>query len=204
MKMIDWAQILACAAAGMIGGLLAAMLLSRSAIWVGLSGISAGDWLQAGAAIIGVFLTVTATLWLEQRKREGERREEQRLIREALLMLQATLPAASQALNADWDLDMRILETKAHYETVRIGLETLSQARQGYRVRSYNLWNSLAEIEAVYTIARIRITNEENIVRGNHVTGAVLAIAREKIEELAQNLIAPVNAALAALQGEQL
>jgi hypothetical protein len=190
--------------AGLIGGLLAAILLTRPAIWAGLTGISAGDWLQAGAAIIGVFLTVTATLWLEQRKREGERREEQRLIREALLMLQTTLPAASQALNADWDLDRRILETKAQYETVRIGLETLSHARQGYRVRSYNLWNALAEIEAVYTIVRARTTNEENIIRGNHVTVAVLAIAREKIEELAQNLIAPVNAAFAALQGEQL
>lgn len=203
MKNINWAQILACAAAGSVGGLLAALLLSRPAIQAGLASISAGDWLQAGAAIIGVFLTVTATLWLEQKKREGERKEEQRLIREALLMLQTTLPAASQALNAEWDLDRRILETKVHYETVRTGLETLSHARQGYRVRSYNLWNALAEIEASYAIVRARITNEENIVGGNHVTQAVLGIAREKIEELAQNLIAPVNTAIAALQGEQ-
>ena len=203
MKNFKWKQVLACAAAGFLGGLLATLLLSRPAIWAGLVGISAGDWLQAGAAIIGVFLTVTATLWLEQNKREGERKEEQRLIREALLMLQTTLPAASQALNVDWDLDRRILETKVHYEIVRTGLETLSHARQGYRVRSYNLWNALAEIEATYATVRGRITNEANIVRGNHVTQAVLEIAREKIEELAQNLIAPVNTALAALQGEQ-
>lgn len=204
MKSINWTQALACAVAGLVGGLLAAILLSKPAVWHGLTGISAEDWLQAGAAIIGVFLTVTATLWLERKKREGERKEEQRLIREALLMLQTTLPAASQALNANWGLERSIQETKAHYEIVRTGLATLSHARQGYRVRSYNLWNALAEIDAVYTIVRARITNEENIVRGNHVTEAVLAIAREKIEELAQNLIAPVNAAVAALRGEQL
>jgi hypothetical protein len=107
-----------------------------------------------------------------------------------------------QPLDAEWDLGRRIHETQAHYGAVRTGLDTLFHARQGYRVRSYNLWNALAEIEAVYTVVRARITNEENIVRGNQVTGAVLAIAREKIEELAQNLLAPVDAAVAALRSE--
>lgn len=202
MDKINRFQVAACVVAGLIGGVLAAIVLSRPALWTGLVGISAGDWLQAVAAIVGVFLTVTATLWLEQRKRDAERREEQRLIREALSMLQTALPAASEPLDAEWDLGRRIHETQVHYEAVRTGLDTLSHARQGYRVRSYNLWNALAEIEAVYTVVRARITNEENIVRGNHVTGAVLAIAREKIEELAQNLSAPVDAAVAALRSE--
>lgn len=202
MKKINWFQVAACVAAGLIGGVLAAIVLSRPALSAGLVGISAGDWLQAVAAIVGVFLTVTATLWLEQRKRDAERGEEQRLIREALSMLQTALPAASEPLDAGWPLERQIYETQVHYETVRTGLDTLSHARQGYRVRSYNLWNALAEIEAVYTVARARITNEENIVRGNHVTGPVLAISREKIEELAQNLSAPVDAAVAALRSE--
>ena len=202
MNKINWFQVAGCVVAGLIGGVLAAIVLSRPARWAGLVGISAGDWLQAVAAIVGVFLTVTATLWLEQRKRDAERREEQRLIREALSMLQTALPAASEPLDAEWDLGRRIHETQVHYGAVRTGPDTLSHARQGYRVRIYNLWNALAEIEAVYTVVRARITNEDNIVRGNHVTGAVLAIAREKIEELAQNLSAPVDAAVAALRSE--
>ncbi|MEC3912944.1 hypothetical protein U5A82_21465 [Sphingobium sp. CR2-8] len=79
----------------------------------------------------------------------------------------------------------------------------MSYARQSYRIRSYNLWNALTAIDIVHAPARARLISEENIVRGNHVTDAVLAICREKIEEFATELTAPVNAAVEALAQER-
>lgn len=92
--------------------------------------------------------------------------------------------------------------TQAHYEMVRAGMESLAYARQNYKVRGYNLWNSLSSIDIIHAIRRERIAKEENIVRGNHVNENVLAICREKIEEYAGELIQPVNAASEALVTE--
>lgn len=203
MKSLNWPQIAACLAAGVVGGIFVPMLLPITAIWGRLATITAGEWLQAGAAIIGVALTVWATLWLEDQKRKREQLEEQRLIREALALLKSVLPGASQAVNAEWDLPKRILMTQAHYEMVRTGLESVSYARQGYRIRSYNLWNALTAIDIVHAPVRARLISEENIVRGNNVTDAVLAICREKIEEFATDLTAPVDAAVQALAQER-
>lgn len=203
MMKLNWQQILACAFAGIVGGLSVNAIMSKPAVWAGFVGISAGEWLQAAAAIIGVFLTVQGTLWLEERKRKRERKEEQRLISEALVLLKTVLANASQPLDPDWDLSKRILMTQAHYEMVRTGMESLAYARQNYRVRSYNLWNSLSSIDIIHAIRRERITNEEHIVRGNHVTEAVLAICREKIEEYAGELVQPVDSASEALVKER-
>lgn len=202
MKKINWIQVVTCLAAGMIGTLIV-ILASKLPIWAGLAGISGGDWLQASAAVVGVALTVWATLWLESLNRKRSRKAEQRLVREALTILEGILPSASAPVNADFDLPKRILMTQAHYEMVRTGLESLAYARQSYRVRSYNLWSALSSIDIVHAFARERITREEGIVRGEHVTEPVLAIAREKIEGFAQELIGPVQTAVAALDDER-
>lgn len=118
-------------------------------------------------------------------------------------MLQAALPAASRPLADGLEHARRVDETRGQFEAVRVNLETLSYARQSYRVRSYNLWNALAEIDAVHTLARQRIANEERLVRDDRVTGPVLAIARERLEEFASNLVQPVYAAVEALGSER-
>ena len=99
MKKLDWLQILACAVAGIVGGLSVKAIMSIPAIWAGFTGILAGEWLQAGAAIVGVFLTVQGTLWIEERKRRRERKEEQRLISEALVLLKSVLPSVNRRAN---------------------------------------------------------------------------------------------------------
>ncbi|MBH9536941.1 hypothetical protein [Novosphingopyxis sp. YJ-S2-01] len=203
MKKLDWPQVFACAVAGIVGGLIFTLVMAKSAVWAGIIGISAGEWLQAGAAVIGVFLTVQGTLWLEKQNRKRERKEEQRLMREALGMLKAVLPSASQPVDAEWDLSKRILMTQVHYEIVRVGMESLAYARQNYQVRSYNLWNSLSSIDLHHAIRRERLIREENIVRRNGISENVLAISREQIEEYASELIQPVNAAIKALSEER-
>lgn len=203
MARLNWVQILACGIAGIVGSLGATAIVARTSVWAALSAIDAGEWLQAAAAIIGVFLTIQGTLWLEERKRKRERVEEQRLIREALIMLDAVLPTVSEPLDADMDLRTRVLTTQAHFELVRVGMDSLVYARQNYRVRSYNLWNSLGSIDVTQTMWRERITNEERLVRGNNVTANVLAICREQLEAYTGELVQPVKAAREALAKEQ-
>lgn len=202
-RQLGWRDVILCLLAGAIGGGVFAALTSVPGVRGGLSSISAGEWLQACASIIGVALTVWAALWLERHRREAERKNEQRLIDEALILLEAVLPSASNPIDENWPLQKRTLTTLAHFEMVRTGLTSLSFARESYRIRSYNLWNALHSIDTIISLSGAKIGQEEAIVRGDTVTDAVLAIAREHIQAYACDLVQPVVAARAALKHEQ-
>jgi hypothetical protein len=163
---------------------------------------SLGDWLQAVAGIIGVALTVRATLWLEERSRKNERKEKRRLLNEALLLLQRTAILIQQPFDAGASLEDRRHLTAVHYELLRNGRESLAYARQDFRAQIFNVWMSLTVVDEHLTTHLPVLTREEAIVRGQHVTELVLAISREKIEHFAEVIQQPVTAAIEALRND--
>lgn len=195
---------IACIGAGALLASCLDIFSSRSILRPALAGISAGEWLQATSAIIGVFLTIQGTLWLEERKRTEERREEERLIREAMLMLKGVLSIVLRPLDNALPLKERIATTAAHFELVRINLESLSYARQSYRVRSIALWHPLSALDNVRAIWSAEIAKEENLVRGQHVTEQVHAICRKQLDAYAKDLLPTVTSAIDALKFEQI
>lgn len=183
---------------GLTTALALAIVMSKPAVWSGLFGISAGDWLQAVATIVGIALTVRATMWLEDRKRAHDRAGSQRLLREALSMMSSVSNVIQQPLAPGLPIGERRQQTAAHYELIRNSRDSVEYARQNFRADNYNLWSALNGLSADFVAAADWLRREENIVRGN-VTEPMLAISRGNIERFAVEIEAPVRAALAAL-----
>lgn len=183
---------------GIITSLAVAVVISKPAVWSGVFGISAGDWLQALSTMAGIALTVRATMWLEDRKRAHDRDGLQRLLREALWMMSHVTNLIQQPLAADLPIGERRHQTAAHYELMRNSRDSVEYARQNFRADNYNLWSALNALSVDFAAAADWLRREENIVRGN-VTEPMLAISRGNIERFALEIEAPVRAALAAL-----
>lgn len=130
--------------------------ISWKAFWHGLLNIEAGDWLQSGAAILGIFLTIRATMWLEDRKRRQERVAEKNLVIEALVTLRDILPVATTQLNPEQDLAKRIRITRGQYEIIKSGRDALASARRTLTTRNYNLWNYLTMVEEEFARSHAR------------------------------------------------
>ncbi len=204
MKSNSWLTNIACLGAGVLLASCFDILSSGSILRPALAGISAGEWLQAAAAIVGVFLTIQGTLWLEDRKRTEERREEQRLIREALVMLKRNIDVVLHPLDSTLPLKDRIVITAAHFELLRTNLGSLAYARQSYRVRSIALWHPLSALDQVQSTWSAEISKEENLVRGRYVTEQVLSICRKQLDAYATDLLPTVKSATDALKFEQI
>ncbi len=194
------AALLRALAGGAAGAVIVIILWATLTHWKSFTSIEPGDWLQALSGVVGVSATIWATLWLEERKRMAQRRADQRLLREALVMLEAVVPAAARPLDMAKPFNERRLMTIGHFELLRVGLQSLAYAREGFRIPSYNLWNALDSLDTVVGLSAERIAREERIVRGDHVTEPVLAISREHLEAFAADAVQPVNAAVAALR----
>lgn len=188
---------------GVTGGAVAftvAIIMSKPRVWTGFTGISAGEWLQALAAIVGVFLTIQGTLWLEDRKRDRDRLEEQRLLKSALTAFRSM---ASVIITPDAEgssLQQRALTTAAHFEILRNAYGSLEYARQSYRITDISLFMALDALKQDYEAARAKLANEESLARGRHVTEPVLAICRSELKQFVDELQAPVNTAIDALE----
>lgn len=191
--------LLRALAGGAAGAVIVIALWSAPILWKSLKSISAGDWLQALSGVVGVSATIWATLWLEERKRLAQRRAEQRLLHEALVLLQAAVPAAAKPLDATKPFNERRLTTIAHFELIRAGLQSLAYAREGFRIPTYNLWKALDTLDTVVALSAERIAREERLVRGDHISEAVLAISREHLEAFAQEAMQPINGTMMAL-----
>jgi hypothetical protein len=191
--------IAASLTAGGVGGLIVTVVGSASHFLKGLQSIEAGDWLQSGAAIIGVGLTIGATLWLEDRRRRVEAQSEQRLLRDGLTILRSFIPSIRAEFPADMPRANRLRLTAAHYEMLRTGYDTLSYAKAGLRIRDFNLWNNLSYIEASFTAKKPVLTREEDLMRRGVASDNVLAISRGILIEFIDEIEAAIGNALTAL-----
>lgn len=185
--------------ASIAGGLLATAIGSFTQLVAGLRSIEAGDWLQSCAAIVGVGLTIWATLWLEDRRRTVELRSEQQLLRDGLALLKGFIPAIREDFPAQMSRANRILLVAGEYEMLRTGYDSLAYAKAGLRIRDFNLWNNLTYIEASFTARKPQLTREENTMKAGMATDAVLAISRGILIDFIDEIEAPIGNALAAL-----
>ncbi|MFA6114312.1 MAG: hypothetical protein WC729_09965 [Sphingomonas sp.] len=188
---------------GVTGGVVAfvvAIIISRPSVWAGFTGISGGEWLQALAAVVGVFLTIQGTLWLEERKRKRDRMEEQRLLKSALITFRNMATAIVAPDAEDASLQQRALKTAAHFEILRNAYGSLEYARQSYRITDIKLFMALDTLKQDYEAARVKLGSEESLARGRHVTEPALAICRSELKDFVDEMQLPTNEAIDALE----
>ena len=189
-------------AGGVFGACLVMVIMSWRGFASAMAGIEAGDWLQSASAIIGVALTIWTTLWLEERKQAKQRANDQRLLKEALILFRSVLIMVEGGIDVNGTLAHRTTLAAGHYELIRNSKSSLDYARGNFRIRSFNLWSALNALDQDFALADARLANEERILRNMNVTEPVLTISREVLARFAGEAIAPVDAALAALDSD--
>ncbi|WP_230483905.1 hypothetical protein [Sphingomonas sp. Leaf21] len=191
--------------AACIGGLtgaavlfLGALILARPKVWAGFAGISGGDWLQAMATILGIALTVRATMWLEDRKRNQDLQQEKRLLREALGQMQNIVGVIGVELDPSEPLFTRRMAVAGQYEVLRTSWDSVQDARQNFRANSFALWVALNDLSETFNRDRAMLRGEEGIVSGR-VTEEVLRISHRRLKAVAETIEPHIRLALEAL-----
>ena len=175
-----------------------ALIMARPKVWAGFTGISGGDWLQALATILGIGLTVRATMWLEDRKRDQDQQNEKRLLCEALDMMRHIVGMIDAELDPAEPLYVRRTTVAGQYEVLRTSWESVEYARQNFRANSFNVWVALNELTETFNRNQAMLRGEEGIVRGR-VTEEVLRISHGRLKGFAETIEPHIRVALEAL-----
>jgi|GEM_PF-6902148 len=188
-----------CLTIGTFGGYCIGLHRGVKSVGQGLSSVQAGDWVQSIAGVTGVALTVWATMWLEDRKRKKDAREDQLLLSEAVYTFHVSALKALMPMNDADELVVRRIFTLTHYEMLRIGRDSMSHARASYRIRNVQIWNAFDRLDQIIAEYRTHLVREERILREENVTETVLAISRERLIAFANAVRDPLDVARRAI-----
>ena len=151
--------------------------------------IGAGDWLQAGATVVGIIATVALAIGIEQWKRNAPHREIKQRVKEVVVQLAEAVPAAANNIPADstqFENYQRALEIETGLMTA---IEMYRFVRGETRVTDLKLWTALGELDAVIAAQEPLIRRELGLLQDhgnydqvyqinrNQVSGAAAAIA---------------------------
>lgn len=155
-------------------------------------GPTAGDWLTAGSAGIGVVVTILSAVWVEEYRRKSEDRRELRRIRDALSELHKTAKDAHDGPLSEWDGS-----DPEHYAAIAVlgeflqAIKTYRFVRANVRITDSSLWASLNFIDE--EIEKAQATVDEGFERllENPNSKEAYEVTRSKVSNVAASIRVP-------------
>ena len=157
-------------------------------------GPDAGDWLTFAGALVGVFFTISGTLWLEDYRASKGERDDKKLLMKALDEMHATLGQINEPRG-----DAPIAQAQPKWiemeEALRNSFNKFVYARHYVPKRNIEAWRAIEELNDAITRERPEVEKELRHLREDGHHEGVLTVNVNKMNEVHDRLTAPLEAA---------
>lgn len=184
---MSWKNYLPEAAVGGGAGLAVVVFYIIANGWAG--GANAGDWLAFAGALVGTAGAAGTALYVEERRRRLRRRDDLRLLREALDDVQRTTLALGQAPGPFVGADAEKTFILEALDELALGCELFREARAAAKIDDAALWRAIRRVEMAIDAHRASLEREAAVVGGFAPSDEILRISREKRAAFARYLL---------------